>query len=427
MTVMADYAQYQQQQLPHRRPVAAATHTLTKQQAAYAQPQPSPTHYHSRTASSAIFSTASPHPVAYAEKALPSMPPTHQHISSAQPQQQPQHQYAAHPGHSSQPSRRMTNSTVSSRDSIDQRSYPPQGYPQQYPAAAGHQTLPVRASDSNLRRSTSSRSQASSLGPTSYVALLRKQKATVWCERTQQIDPRVQVQTKVARARAANEIMKSAGGRASMGGAPSITGGGMLSRNKNKHNGRTQTGLANAGANLAAGVGVPMRLSASEVGDEEEEDDDHVYTGAAGDAHKRSGSGRSSIGATSTGLPSRLAAPRTNTRLSYGSSQPGSSAGHTPPGHTPPGATGTMTSEISVPPSLEHTNSFGSAGSEERREREMGDVGDMDAPSAAVTQEKKFSKDELARRGSVDERSATMRGAAGAMRLFVANPDSDSD
>ena len=420
---MADYSSYQHA-LPHRRPVAApATHTQTvtsKHTAAYPPSQPSPTHYHSRTASSAIFSPSAPHPSSYAEKQLPMMPQQPQQYQQRPLQPQPSQHQLQQQQYASQPVRRMTNSTVSSRDSTDQRSYPTQNYPQnysqQYTAPPPQQTLPMRASDTNLRRSTSSRSQASSLGPTSYVALLRKQKATVWCERTQPMDPRVAMQAKAARARAANEILKSSMGRPSMSGsAPSVhSGGGMLSRNKNKQ-GRTQTGGGGAGANLAAGVGVPMRLSASEVGDEEDDEDDGIYTGGGGGVHKRTGSGRSSINAPGN----RLAAPRTNTRLSYGSSKPGSSAGH-----TPPTGAGTMTSEVSRP-TLEHANSFGSTGSEERREREMGDVGDLDAPKAVDTQEKRLTATDLARRGSVDERSATMRGAAGAMRLFVANPDAD--
>ncbi|KAI7346988.1 hypothetical protein KC336_g22780, partial [Hortaea werneckii] len=40
------------------------------------------------------------------------------------------------------------------------------------------------------RRSTSSRSTASG-SPSSYVALMRKQKATVWCDRAQHEDPRI--------------------------------------------------------------------------------------------------------------------------------------------------------------------------------------------------------------------------------------------
>jgi len=61
-----------------------------------------------------------------------------------------------------------------------------------------------------------------------------------------------------------------------------------------------------------------------------------------------------------------------------------------------------------------------SSGSGSSGERNFGEVGQMPAPGMLkppVT-EKKGSKDDLVRRGSVDERTMTM-----GTRLFVANPD----
>ena len=64
------------------------------------------------------------------------------------------------------------------------------------------------------------------------------------------------------------------------------------------------------------------------------------------------------------------------------------------------------------PPENGRSNS-GSSGEEAK----FGDLGDMEAPKA---QKEGKTADDLARRGSVDERTTTMRGA---VRLFVANPD----
>lgn len=55
---------------------------------------------------------------------------------------------------------------------------------------------PNRANSGAMRRSSSTRSGNS---PSSYVALMRKQKATVWCDRAQYDDPRVVAQQRQAK------------------------------------------------------------------------------------------------------------------------------------------------------------------------------------------------------------------------------------
>lgn len=92
-----------------------------------------------------------------------------------------------------------------------------QQYPQQYPqqmysgglrrtptsSTSSTTGTPGRTNSGALRRSSSTRSGNS---PSSYVALMRKQKATVWCDRSQYDDPRVvaqQRQAKVCRGRCA--------------------------------------------------------------------------------------------------------------------------------------------------------------------------------------------------------------------------------
>ncbi len=115
----------------------------------------------------------------------------------------------------------------------------------------------------------------------SYVAMLRKQKATVWCDRSQYEDPRASAMQKAARIRAEREIIGSAG-RTSTGGSGSFTGG---TRAKMRHHIKNQTAVGYGPVELVGGVGaVPMRLSASEVGEGEvdrysESDVEDVRTG----------------------------------------------------------------------------------------------------------------------------------------------------
>ncbi|KAK5004940.1 hypothetical protein LTR60_006406, partial [Cryomyces antarcticus] len=146
------------------------------------------------------------------------------------------------------------------------------------PTSSGYST-------SSIRRSTSSRSGNS---PTSYVALMRKQKATVWCDRAQHEDPRLLAQQRAAKVRAAMEVVGGNNlGRASTSSS-GIAGG---VRSKIRHHGAPKASSYNP-TNLS-GAGVPMRLSASEV-DEGESDDDSQH--APGLYHRRTDSGRSSLG-----------------------------------------------------------------------------------------------------------------------------------
>ena len=168
-----------------------------------------------------------------------------------------------------------------------------------------------------------------------------------------------------------------------------------------------------------------MRLSASEVGDEEDSDDE--TDSGRHQSHVRSGSGRSSLASTQ-----RLAAygHRTPTaRLSQSSTPPSNPA--SPPASDP--------AETPVPSEVQRRNNAaaagvgggggavdyfgikgtegaGGSGSSSERESSFGAVGDLKVVGAVG----EGGKDELSRRGSVDERAMTMRGA---VRLFVANPD----
>ena len=264
--------------------------------------------------------------------------------------------------------------------------------------------------EATLRRSTSSRSGGSTT-PSSYVLLMRKQKATVWCDRAQHEDPRLAAQQKAAKIRATLEVV---GGNAARTSTLASSGSGSLGvRGMIRHHGLPKT--TGYSYSNPLGGGVPMRLSASEI----EANDDNDIDGQ--DAHhRRTGSGRSSLASSS-----RLNAinERPSGRYSQ-SSNSGSGQGSSPGDDLPELA------ETPVPGHYQRAASGdyftgkpgnGGSGSSSEREAGFGNVGSMTGPTVASRkQDIGKSAEELRRRGSVDERAPTMTGA---VRLFVANPD----
>ncbi|MCJ1427211.1 hypothetical protein MMC29_005114 [Sticta canariensis] len=260
---------------------------------------------------------------------------------------------------------------------------------------------------SNLSRTASSRSGAS-LSPSSYVALMRKQKATVWCDRAQHEDPRILAQQKAAKLRAAREV--SGGnmeGRTSTSG--SMGSGSLGVRSKIRHHGVPKASGYHY-PNLVGG-GVPMRLSASEVGDEGNMRDD-------GDSlrntnHQRTDSGRSSMGSNKW-----LAAAnhRQSSRYSQGSIRTNGQG-------SSPNENILELEETPVPGEHQKQSEgdyFSPPASHVELETSFGSLGQMKGPTSV--REVGKTKEDLRRRGSVDERSNTMGGLGGG-RLFVANPD----
>lgn len=306
-------------------------------------------------------------------------------------------------------------------------------------ASSGNGPAPLRQTSQDLRRSTSSRSGG--LSPaTGYVALMRRQKATVWCDRAQHEDPRLLAQQKAAKIRATMEVIGGPGaGRLPTSGSGSLAGSNRVTA-KIRHHGKS--GLVGySPGDLVGGVGgVPMRLSASEVeGGDSEDDADSGNVQYSGVYHQRTGSGRSSVGSGGRrGL--------TYSRQSGASSTAGKwSAGNTPPserqnsiqglaeaGETPvPGGHVRAKDYFATDGSKDGTRSTGSGSSQERADN-VAELGMADAARLAsnslmkstITREKSVkSPEELRRRGSVDERTMTM--SAG--RLYIANPDADSD
>lgn len=253
---------------------------------------------------------------------------------------------------------------------------------------------------SDIRRSTSTRSANAQLG---YVALMRRQKATVWCDRSQPEDPRVRAQKMAEKKRAYLEVHGAGAGRT-----------GTLGSGKHKHGTKGTTDFS---PSTLVGATVPVRLSANEVGDDGEEE----TKSDKGLVHRRTGSGRSSQGSAhrypsgyqrQSGPGGSLPSGNANV-LDEKDDLPGVSE-HPPQGEAPP-------QDESKPSSSgkdDDAASYNSRGSEP--EEYFGTVNEMTAPSAVLTAAERANRaEELKRRGSVDDRSTSMSG----VRLFVANPD----
>ncbi|KAH6626256.1 hypothetical protein B0J18DRAFT_136078 [Chaetomium sp. MPI-SDFR-AT-0129] len=280
----------------------------------------------------------------------------------------------------------------------------------------------------DVRRSTSGRSAATSTSPQSgYVALLRRQKATVWCDRAQYEDPRLQAQQKAAKMRATREVVGAGSGLGLglMGASRTSTGlsstGGKVAA-KIRHHGKPTVIGYSPGSNYNGVGGVPLRLSATEVEGEESEEDDSAAAQRL--HHRRTGSS----GRNSTASGRRAMAYRTSGGL-------GPAGGTTKwsPSDTPE-RTGSLVDDKmaghGTPPMDDAASgkarSFGSGSSGERLDNvpelsgNSAHLANNSMKHATVTREKSVKNvEELKRRGSVDERTMTLSTG----RLYIANPD----
>lgn len=313
---------------------------------------PQTTHSRTRTTSSAVLPYASGQQQQYTAPPMPHHPPA----------------MAAPP---ISPARRLSSTTTSTASTGTN----------QAPQAGG--------TVSDLRRSASSRSANSQLG---YVALMRRQKGTVWCDRAQSLDPRMREQALRDKKRAYLEV-HGAGARRT----------GALASGKIRHGAK---GAADFSPSNLVGAKVPVRLSANEIGD----GDDDAMSSEGGHAHRRTGSGLSSLG--STRYPSGYSRQQQGTISSTG----------TPPSEKTdlPHVSENTPAEIQAE-ERSRVSSLSKDDTATTHSSEQDDlVGDMEAPSAVLTVAQKAKKaDELRRRGSVDERTTSMTN----VRLFVANPD----
>ncbi|KAI1376632.1 hypothetical protein F4677DRAFT_84054 [Hypoxylon crocopeplum] len=327
---------------------------------------PSPqvySHSRSRTSSSSVF---------------PQAPTPMQHLQQPQPTM----------GHTRRSPSVNTFSTTSSN-----------------PPPAAYRTSP----GAEVRRSTSSRSGGGV--PTSYVALLRKQKATVWCDRAQSEDPRLAAQQRAAKQRANQEVIGGTFQSRTSTGIGSTSGKVAA---KIRHHGKPGV-VGYAPDNNYMGVsGVPMRLSATEVEGEDGEEDDLSMRRLH---HRRTGSsGRSSTASSRRGLAYRTSGASQGKRWS--------------PGDTPERAGSMVIEDAEYTPGddkLGRAQSTRSGSSAEKADA-LPELGTANAAklasnsllNAALTREKSVKNPEdLRRRGSVDERTMTLTTG----RLYIANPD----
>jgi len=301
-------------------------------------------------------------------------------------------------------------------------------------ASNGNGSAPNRQSQNSTDLLRSGSAHSGKAPTFSYVALMRKQKATVWCDRAQYEDPNLVAVRRQEKIRAVSEMMGGSAGRISTGGSSSIGGNRVTA--KIRHHGRPGLTDFKPAENFGVGIGgVPMRLIASEVEGGDSDDD----AGSGGMSHRRTGSGRSSSGSGRRGLAYRRSGASAN------------SSGRWSSGHTPPSErdlvdplTGGTPAPTRHPRSKDffptNENSDGrksiSSGGSSSGERADGvaDLGLTTSNAArlasnsllrsTITREKSTKNpDELRRRGSVDERAMSLSTG----RLFVANPDVGSD
>ena len=214
---------------------------------------------------------------------------------------------------------------------------------------------------------------------------------------------------KAAKYRAALEVSGGKNTRLNTSTSGGSSGLGVRGKITNRYNNPAKP--IGYSANLLGTTGVPMRLSATEVGDEGKRaaDADSDCRG------QRTGSGRSSL--QNASRLSTMMSPRQSGRLSTSSTPPSAQSG-SPVGSAPTSTNTTMVDKRRTTGDdyFQHPPGNGGSGSSGEEAR-FGDVHDMGGPK---TQRDSKNADELSRRGSIDERAATMRGA---VRLFVANPD----
>lgn len=343
--------------------------------------------------------------------------------ASHQGQNPQSQQHLAQPGHAFQHSRRSPSvNTFSTASSIP----PPAAY--------------RKSSASDLRRSISSRSGGTGTIPQSsgYVALLRKQKATVWCDRAQYEDPRMAAQQRAAKQRANLEVVGGRG-RGSTGASGSRNNTGISTTGrvaaKIRHHGKAPVVGLTPGENHVGVGGVPLRLSATEVEAESSDDDNQPSTTRL--HHRRTGSSGRSSNASGGRRPLAY-----RTSGGQGSVHSRNSQRWTP-GDTPE-RRGSLADqqaqqyyqqqqnqqqvEIAAGPDDSASGKAGSthSGSDAEKADNVAELGNAPRLASnsllhsALTREKSVkSPEELKRRGSVDERTATLTS----QRLYIANPD----
>ncbi|KIM95387.1 hypothetical protein OIDMADRAFT_134243 [Oidiodendron maius Zn] len=327
------------------------------------------------------------------------------------PEYKQRHQHQHQNQHFQQHPQYSSNNQVYRRA---QRRTPSQGT---FSTASSGNAAPLHSPSQDPRCSTSSRSGGSPRA-TSYVALMRRQKATVWCDRAQREDPRLVAAQTAATMRTATAVVRRSssdkwhsafGACGTLASCKSIT-------SKIRHHGKA--GLVSYSPDDLYGSfgGVPMRLSATEV---EGEDSDDENTSVHRGYHSRSDSGRSSIGsswreptysrqsgASSIGKWSSVSTPSDSLHDLAEDPGPGD------PNYVPADIHDGRGSAESTGQARDLTSYYATR------------LTSNNLLQSTVTHEKSVrNPQELRRRGSADESTMTMSTG----RLYIANPDLDSD
>ncbi|KAF8250590.1 hypothetical protein K440DRAFT_126433 [Wilcoxina mikolae CBS 423.85] len=285
-----------------------------------------------------------------------------------------------------------------SHNSYAQQSYYPMATQKQRTNSSSTNTGGSISSLTNLRRSGSTNTTASCGPPaTSYVAALRRQKATVWCEKSQPEDAQLIEAQRLAKNKAAQEVVRSpsskglTGGSHGLGSGSSSTSSSLRGVGRSHHKlGKGHTNTATIGAGSLITVLEP-RLSATEANGDSS-DEDGIYMGT----HRRSDSGRSSLNSNhrKTMYPS-------GHRNSSASDIQRKTSGRSSSNHSP----SISTTELSDPQQQQP-----------RGKSKTLRVLEETSPDL------RMDKAALKRSGSVDEREARTMTMSG-LRLVVANPD----
>ncbi|KKA30459.1 hypothetical protein TD95_000648 [Thielaviopsis punctulata] len=282
----------------------------------------------------------------------------------------------------------------------------------------------------DVRRSISSRSGASipSSQPSGYVALLRRQKATVWSENTQIEDERTLAQRRQDKMRANAEVaggQRNSSGNASGRTSTGISATGKVAAKIRHHGKQTVTGYTASDNHVGVG-GVPVRLSATEVeGESSDEEDDSLRLN-----HRRTGSsGRNSI-ASSRRLTYRPSGTFTSATRRWSPSQTPDRTGslmEEPTGNILANMSAMSVSTAAA--AADETASLKAHSTHSGSSEQADNVGELDEVPKLATKSQQLanlkreksmnSTEELKRRGSVDERKMTLSST----RLYIANPD----
>ncbi|KAJ6261564.1 hypothetical protein Dda_4234 [Drechslerella dactyloides] len=214
----------------------------------------------------------------------------HHHSSAGMAKQYPQHLSY----NNAVPRGLPTTSYLTPSASPSMQPSRPPGSPQFLPTTRRTNSTSSSAglSSHSLHRSTSNGSSGSS---NAYVTTLRKQKATVWCDRAQREDSRFLAAQKAAKARAAEEVARAASQQAHHRSSES---GSSVHRGKISHHGRGGRKSSSVdhefSTNRSLVAGVPARLDIDD--DTSDEDQPGSGSGSAyGGITRRTNSGRSSI------------------------------------------------------------------------------------------------------------------------------------